>query len=186
MVERSPIVSVARKTSSPRIWRWRTPRGRDRLRSIVQTVITSLMRRLQYRFEWSSDEIRRVGYRVIDLIAEYLTTLPSKPAFQPFPQELATEFLHSTPPRTGQDLESILVEFAAEDCPLPLRTGTSPLLGLRQSPTGPYRHLRRGAGCDDEQQLWRGKPRRILRRTPGDRLVQAGGWLPARGHGSAR
>jgi hypothetical protein len=36
------------------------------------------------RFEWSSDEIRPVGYRVIDLIADYLITLPSKPTFQPF------------------------------------------------------------------------------------------------------
>ena len=41
------------------------------------------------RFDWSSDEIRRVGYQVIDLIAEYLTTLPSKPVFQPLPEELA-------------------------------------------------------------------------------------------------
>ena len=91
----------------------------------------------QKRFEWSSDEIRRVGYRVIDLIADYLTTLPSKPAFQPFPQELAAEFLHSTPPRTGQDLESILDEFAQKIAPYPFGQGHPRYWGFVNPPPVP-------------------------------------------------
>ena len=40
--------------------------------------------------EWSADEIKRVGYRTIDLIAEHLTTLPDKPVFQPFRKNVRT------------------------------------------------------------------------------------------------
>jgi aromatic-L-amino-acid/L-tryptophan decarboxylase len=85
-------------------------------------------------FEWSSDEIRRVGYRVIDLIAEYLTTLPSKPVFQPFPQELVAEFIHSSPPGTGQDLDSILVEFAQKIFPYPFGQGHPRFWGFVNPP----------------------------------------------------
>ena len=36
------------------------------------------------RWEWSSEEIRRVGYRVVDLIAAHLTKLPERPVFRPY------------------------------------------------------------------------------------------------------
>jgi hypothetical protein len=68
-------------------------------------------------FEWSADEIRRVGYRVIHWVAEYLTTLPSRPVFQPFSQELVSEFLHSSPPRNGQSVDTIFAEFAEKVAP---------------------------------------------------------------------
>jgi aromatic-L-amino-acid/L-tryptophan decarboxylase len=86
------------------------------------------------RFDWSSDEIRRVGYQVIDLIADYLTTLPSKPVFQPFPEEVAAEFLHSSPPGAGQDVESILVEFAERIAPYPFGQGHPRFWGFVNPP----------------------------------------------------
>jgi len=33
---------------------------------------------LRPRWEWSADEIKRIGYRVVGMIAEHLTTLPEK------------------------------------------------------------------------------------------------------------
>ena len=33
---------------------------------------------LRPRWEWSADEIKRIGYRVVGMIAEHLTTLPDK------------------------------------------------------------------------------------------------------------
>jgi hypothetical protein len=44
---------------------------------------------LRPRWEWSANEIKRIGYRVGGMIAEHLTTLPEKPVFRPFPAELA-------------------------------------------------------------------------------------------------
>src|SRR5690349_19253183 len=84
--------------------------------------------------EWSADAIRRMGYRVIDLIAEYLTTLPSKPVFQPCPQELAAEFLHSSPPESGQDVASLLDEFADKIAPYPFGQGHPRFWGFVNPP----------------------------------------------------
>ena len=33
---------------------------------------------LRPRWEWSADEIKRIGYRVVGMIAAHLTTLPEK------------------------------------------------------------------------------------------------------------
>jgi hypothetical protein len=52
---------------------------------------------LRPRWEWSADEIKRIG-RVVGMIAEHLTTLPEKPVFRPFPAELAAKYLDSKPP----------------------------------------------------------------------------------------
>jgi aromatic-L-amino-acid decarboxylase len=50
------------------------------------------------RWAWSSAEIRRVGYRVVDLIAEHLSSVPSRRVFAPVPQELAQTFLQEPAP----------------------------------------------------------------------------------------
>src|SRR5229473_4105983 len=47
---------------------------------------------LRPRWEWSADEIKRIG-RVAGIIAEHLTTLSEKPVFRPFPAELAAKYL---------------------------------------------------------------------------------------------
>ena len=56
------------------------------------------------RREWSADEIRRIGYRAVDMIAEYLMTLPEKACVSPAPtgsggvvfsMRLPSEALHS-------------------------------------------------------------------------------------------
>jgi glutamate/tyrosine decarboxylase-like PLP-dependent enzyme len=75
------------------------------------------------RWEWSADEIRRAGYKVVDRIAEYLTGLPSQPAFRPFSEDLAAAFLRSAPPESGQDLDSLLDDFARNVAPYPFGQG---------------------------------------------------------------
>ncbi len=74
-------------------------------------------------WEWSPDEIRRVGYRVADLVADYLTKLPHGPVFRPFPAERAAEFLNAPPPRQGQPAEDILDQFAEQIAPHPFGNG---------------------------------------------------------------
>lgn len=44
------------------------------------------------KWEWSREEIKRVGYRVVDLIADHLTSLPARPVFGPFARRVKCEF----------------------------------------------------------------------------------------------
>ena len=48
--------------------------------------------------EWTRDEIRRIGYLVVDLIAEHLSALPDRPCSVRCRAELArTVPLHARP-----------------------------------------------------------------------------------------
>ena len=80
-------------------------------------------RRSLSRWEWSPDEIRRVGYRVVDMIAAHLTTLRQRAVFHPFPPELAERYLNSEPPDSGQEVDDILATFAREIEPYPFGNG---------------------------------------------------------------
>jgi hypothetical protein len=47
------------------------------------------------KWNWFTEEIKRVGYRVVDLIADYLTALPEGPAFRPCPPDLIDRLSHA-------------------------------------------------------------------------------------------
>jgi glutamate/tyrosine decarboxylase-like PLP-dependent enzyme len=83
---------------------------------------------------WSADEIKRAGYRVIDLIADHLTKLPAQPVFRPFPKDLATTYLETPPPETGQDPDEILTAFEKEIAPFPFGNGHPRFYGWVNSP----------------------------------------------------
>src|SRR5258708_5260522 len=84
---------------------------------------------------WTAEEIRRVGYRVVDLIAEHLSKLPEEPVFQPFPRELAGRYLDaSAPPELGATADEILDQFAAEIEPYPFGNGHPRFYGWINSP----------------------------------------------------
>jgi aromatic-L-amino-acid decarboxylase len=85
-------------------------------------------------WEWSADEIKRVGYQVVDLIAEHLTTLPDRPVFRPFPQDLAASFLDSPAPDAGQTPDEILAAFKSEIEPYPFGNGHPRFYGWVNSP----------------------------------------------------
>ena len=75
------------------------------------------------KWEWSREEIRRVGYRVVDMIAQHLADLPTKPVFRPFPPDLASDYLNSTLPESGLNADEILDTFAREIEPFPFGNG---------------------------------------------------------------
>jgi aromatic-L-amino-acid decarboxylase len=83
---------------------------------------------------WSSDEIKRVGYQVIDVIAEHLSSLPSRPVFAPVPPELATAFLQDRAPDDGRDPEAILELFRSTVEPYPFGNGHPRFFGWVNSP----------------------------------------------------
>jgi glutamate/tyrosine decarboxylase-like PLP-dependent enzyme len=75
------------------------------------------------RWTWSPAEIRRVGYRVVDLIADHLTTLPARPVFRPVPQEVVTRFQETPLPQAGLDADEILDLFRSIVEPYPFGNG---------------------------------------------------------------
>ena len=74
-------------------------------------------------FAWSGDEIRRVGVRVADLIADYLTELPSQPVFRPMPAEMAEESVAMPLPEHGESVDEIIDRFTAAIAPYPFGNG---------------------------------------------------------------
>src|ERR1700730_3029878 len=73
--------------------------------------------------EWTREEIQRVGYRVVDLIAEHVTRLPDDPGFRPLPAGLQQRF-HCTPaPLQGASPDDILREFCETIEPFPFGNG---------------------------------------------------------------
>ena len=87
------------------------------------------------KWEWPAEEIKRVGYQVIDLIAEHLTSLPQKPVFQPFPGDLASRYLDGSPlAEEGQSPDEVLADFSAEIEPYPFGNGHPRFHGWVNSP----------------------------------------------------
>ena len=50
---------------------------------------------------WTADEIRRVGYAVVDLVARHLTEIDGEPVFRPVPRDEAERALAAPPPVAG-------------------------------------------------------------------------------------
>ena len=88
-------------------------------------------------FEWSADEIRRVGYRAIDLIADHLVDLPEGLVFRPVPAELADALRAAPPPGTGTSADTILDDVARDVMPYPLGNGHPRFAAWVNSPPAP-------------------------------------------------
>lgn len=84
--------------------------------------------------EWTAEEIRRVGSRVVDLIAAHLTGLRDRPAFRPVPAELASAFAAASMPAEGSSPEAILEEFSRTIDPHPFGNGHPRFFGWVNSP----------------------------------------------------
>ncbi len=74
-------------------------------------------------WEWSAEEIKRVGYQVVDLIADHLTRLPERPVWQPYPPEQADALLSAPAPQEGQTADALLEAFASQVAPYPFGNG---------------------------------------------------------------
>ncbi|HEX5575510.1 MAG TPA: pyridoxal-dependent decarboxylase [Gemmatimonadales bacterium] len=88
----------------------------------------------QPTFHWSEAEIRRVGYRVADLIADYLLGLERGPVFCPVPRDLAERLVATPPPQTGTSPDALLEEFLRDVAPYPFGNGHRRFFGWVNSP----------------------------------------------------
>ena len=85
-------------------------------------------------FAWSAEEVKRVGYKVVDLMAEYLAQLPSRPVFQPVPAEHGEALISSPLPALGESIDTILDRFAKTIAPYPFGNGHPKFYGWVNSP----------------------------------------------------
>jgi len=83
---------------------------------------------------WTGEEIRRIGYQVVDLIAEHLTQLPSASVFRPVPPELQEHFQSTPAPAAGESPDDILREFHDTIAPFPFGNGHPRFWGWVNSP----------------------------------------------------
>lgn len=72
---------------------------------------------------WSSDEIRRVGTRVVDLIAQYLGRLPDAAVWQPVPSATRAAWRDQPVPQGPTSADAILDAFARDVAPYPFGNG---------------------------------------------------------------
>lgn len=86
------------------------------------------------RWTWQAEEIRRVGHRVVDLIAEHLTQIPDEPVFRPFPNDRATAMLNESLPEHGSEGDTILQRFAEDVMPYPFGNGHPRFAGWVNGP----------------------------------------------------
>jgi aromatic-L-amino-acid/L-tryptophan decarboxylase len=73
--------------------------------------------------DWTREEIQRIGYQVVDLIADHLTRLPDAPVFRPVPPDLQDQFQSTPLPAAGATADDILREFHDTIEPFPFGNG---------------------------------------------------------------
>src|SRR5438477_9240029 len=86
------------------------------------------------RWQPSAEEIRRLGHRVVDLVADHLAGLPSGPVFRPFPNATARELLGEGLPATGESADLILDRIAEQVLPFPFGNGHPRFAGWVNGP----------------------------------------------------
>jgi hypothetical protein len=74
-------------------------------------------------WNWSADDVRRVGYRAVDFIADYLSDLPHRPVFQPYPGERANALAAEPVPVSGAPVDAVLDHFVEQVAPYPFGNG---------------------------------------------------------------
>src|SRR5579862_2080595 len=83
---------------------------------------------------WSPAEVRRVGARVVDLIARYLEQLGDGPVWKPVPRALVETWQHAPLPTACQSNDEILDLFTRDIAPYPFGNGHPRFFGWVNSP----------------------------------------------------
>ena len=83
---------------------------------------------------WTADEVRHVGRRVSDIIAEYLQALPDGPVFRPVPRDLVAAMRAAPAPAEGAAADAVLDEFVETIAAYPFGNGHPRWYGWVNSP----------------------------------------------------
>ncbi|AGY59207.1 pyridoxal phosphate-dependent decarboxylase family protein [Gloeobacter kilaueensis] len=88
-----------------------------------------------------AEEFRRLGYRLVDMAADYLERLPGGPVFQPMPDEARQTLLNQPLPEAGLAADRILDRLADTVLPYPMGNGHPRFFGWVNSPPEPLAAL---------------------------------------------
>lgn len=86
------------------------------------------------KWNWSKEEIQRVGYQVVDMIADYMVNLPNGPVFNPCTEQLIEKFSKGRLPIDGEQIDSVLKEFSSDVASHPFGNGHPRFFGWVNSP----------------------------------------------------
>ena len=87
-----------------------------------------------YQADISPDEFRKLGYRVIDMIAEYYEGLPQARVFPLQKSSQIEELIREPLPQEGQDPDAILDDWEARVLPNVTHLGSLGTSGLSTVP----------------------------------------------------
>jgi aromatic-L-amino-acid decarboxylase len=86
--------------------------------------------------EWSAEEMRRVGYRAVDLIVDHLGSIRERPVFRAYPRALGDAMAVTPLPQDGQSADAVLADFARDVAPYPFGNGHPRFYGwVNSTPT---------------------------------------------------
>ena len=83
------------------------------------------------------DEFRRLGYRAVDLLADYFGSLASKPCRSPVPDEVRDELMHQPLPQAPSDPDALLDYVGSTIFRFPMGNGSPRFFGWVNSPPAP-------------------------------------------------
>jgi aromatic-L-amino-acid decarboxylase len=86
---------------------------------------------------WTAEEIRRMGYRAVDLIVEHLATMPEQAVFRAYPTALVEAMEQAPLPEDGQSADEVMNDFARDVAPYPFGNGHPRFYGWVNSPPTP-------------------------------------------------
>ncbi len=87
--------------------------------------------------ELSQEEFRKLGYRAVDMMADYLATIRERRVYTPMPYSQRQELLQQALPQNGTAPEEIFRKFAEQILPYPMGNGHPRFFGWVNSPPAP-------------------------------------------------
>jgi aromatic-L-amino-acid/L-tryptophan decarboxylase len=89
------------------------------------------------RFAMTAEQFRRFGHEVVDLVAEYLATVPDRPVFKPMTVDERRRLLDQPLPDGGTPPEIAIRRFLETVLPHPMGNGHPRFFGWVNSPPAP-------------------------------------------------
>ena len=83
------------------------------------------------------DEFRRLGYRAVDMLADYFASLPQQPCRSPVPDEVRHELMRQPLPQAPSDPDALLDYVGSTILRFPMGNGSPRFFGWVNSPPAP-------------------------------------------------